>query len=127
MASLIVGRRLSIVRNYLVFLRPQIRAMASEYGSGEGKGGGGGGSVRSAGGAFGKMEAAREEEYFRRLQQEQLQALRDHHQESVKNHEDDIEMHKESIRKHEEAIERAKKMKQKIIETIRDAEAAKDK
>lgn len=35
-----------------------------ELGSGAGKGGGGGGSIREAGGAFGKMEAAHEEEYF---------------------------------------------------------------
>lgn len=38
-----------------------------EVGSGAGKGGGAGGSVRDAGGAFGKMEAAREEEYFHKL------------------------------------------------------------
>ena len=36
-------------------------------GGGAGKGGGGGGAIREAGGAFGKMEAAREEEYFRKL------------------------------------------------------------
>jgi hypothetical protein len=35
-----------------------------DLGSGAGKGGGGGGSIREAGGAFGKMEAGREEEYF---------------------------------------------------------------
>lgn len=35
-----------------------------DLGSGAGKGGGGGGSIREAGGAFGKQEAAREEEYF---------------------------------------------------------------
>lgn len=35
-----------------------------DLGSGAGKGGGGGGSIREAGGAFGKMEAAREGEYF---------------------------------------------------------------
>lgn len=35
-----------------------------DLGSGAGKGGGGGGSIREAGGAFGKMEAAREEEFF---------------------------------------------------------------
>lgn len=35
-----------------------------DLGSGAGKGGGGGGSIREAGGAFGRMEAAREEEYF---------------------------------------------------------------
>lgn len=35
-----------------------------DLGSGAGKGGGGGGAIRSAGGAFGKMEAAQEESYF---------------------------------------------------------------
>jgi hypothetical protein len=35
-----------------------------DLGSGAGKGGGGGGSIREAGGAFGKLEAGREEEYF---------------------------------------------------------------
>jgi hypothetical protein len=35
-----------------------------DLGSGAGKGGGGGGAIRDAGGAFGKMEAGREEEYF---------------------------------------------------------------
>lgn len=35
-----------------------------DLGSGAGKGGGGGGSIREAGGAFGKREAAKEEEYF---------------------------------------------------------------
>lgn len=38
--------------------------MSGDPGSGAGKGGGGGGAIRSAGGGFGKMEAAREEEYF---------------------------------------------------------------
>lgn len=37
---------------------------SGEPGSGAGKGGGAGGSIREAGGAFGKMEAAREDEYF---------------------------------------------------------------
>lgn len=35
-----------------------------DLGSGAGKGGGGGGSIRAAGGAFGRMEAAHEEEFF---------------------------------------------------------------
>jgi hypothetical protein len=35
-----------------------------DLGSGAGKGGGGGGSIRDAGGAFGKREAGKEEEYF---------------------------------------------------------------
>lgn len=46
-----------IVRNY---------SQLGDLGSGAGKGGGGGGSIREAGGAFGKLEAAREEEYFYR-------------------------------------------------------------
>lgn len=36
-----------------------------ELGKGAGKGGGGGGSVREAGGAFGKKQAAEEEMYFK--------------------------------------------------------------
>ena len=45
-------------------------------GDGAGRGGGSGGSVRDAGGAFGKMEAAREDEYFYKKQKEQLQVRR---------------------------------------------------
>lgn len=41
--------------------------MSGEPGSGAGKGGGGGGSIREAGGSFGKMEAAREDQYFHNL------------------------------------------------------------
>lgn len=59
-------------------------------------------------------------------QQEQLQALRDHHRDSVKSHEEEIQMHKESIKRHEEAIDRAKKMKKKIIETMREVEEKDD-
>lgn len=39
-------------------------SQVGDLGSGAGRGGGGGGSIREAGGAFGKLEAAREEEYF---------------------------------------------------------------
>ncbi|KFM77307.1 ATPase inhibitor mai-2, mitochondrial, partial [Stegodyphus mimosarum] len=53
-------------------------SQAGEWGSGAGKGGGAGGSVREAGGSFGKMEAAREEEYFRKLQKEQISKLKGH-------------------------------------------------
>ncbi|XP_061388038.1 ATPase inhibitor A, mitochondrial [Musca vetustissima] len=47
-----------------------------ELGSGAGKGGGGGGTIREAGGSFGKMEAAREEEFFYKQQKEQLKNLK---------------------------------------------------
>ena len=42
-------------------------ASGGEPGSGAGMGGGGGGSIRDAGGSFGKMEYAHEEQYFRKL------------------------------------------------------------
>ena len=50
---------------FLIFLSffSQVR-MAGERGSGAGKGGGGGGAIREAGGSFGKMEAAHEDQYF---------------------------------------------------------------
>lgn len=38
-----------------------------EPGAGAGAGGGTGGTIRDAGGAFGKREAAQEEQYFRKL------------------------------------------------------------
>ncbi|KAL7737042.1 hypothetical protein ACLKA6_005263 [Drosophila palustris] len=47
-----------------------------ELGCGAGKGGGGGGAIREAGGSFGKMEAAREEEFFYKQQKEQLKNLK---------------------------------------------------
>uniref|UniRef100_A0A1Q3G4R2 ATP synthase F1 subunit epsilon n=1 Tax=Culex tarsalis TaxID=7177 RepID=A0A1Q3G4R2_CULTA len=50
-------------------------SQVGELGAGAGKGGGGGGSIREAGGSFGKMEAAHEEEYFYKQQREQLAKL----------------------------------------------------
>lgn len=38
-----------------------------DLGAGSGQGGGTGGTIRDAGGAFGKREAAQEEQYFRKL------------------------------------------------------------
>ena len=43
------------------------KSQLGDMGGGAGKGGGSGGSIRDAGGAYGKMEAAREEEYFHKL------------------------------------------------------------
>lgn len=79
----------------------QVR-MAGERGSGAGKGGGGGGTIREAGGSFGKMEAAHEDQYFYNLQKEQLQKMR----ESLH---DEISFHEEQIKRHQEAINRHKK------------------
>ncbi|XP_030560431.1 ATPase inhibitor A, mitochondrial [Drosophila novamexicana] len=47
-----------------------------ELGCGAGKGGGGGGAIREAGGSFGKMEAAHEEQFFHKQQKEQLKNLK---------------------------------------------------
>merc|ERR550534_514901 len=72
--------------------------------AGEGKGGGAGGSIRSAGGAFGKMEAAQEEQYFRKLEAEQLKKMKhmiedevDHHERQIRQHQDAIAHHKKRI------------------------------
>uniref|UniRef100_A0A8D0BD76 ATPase inhibitor, mitochondrial n=1 Tax=Salvator merianae TaxID=96440 RepID=A0A8D0BD76_SALMN len=77
-----------------------------ELGKGAGKGGGGGGSVREAGGAFGKREAALEERYFRQKERDQLAQLKKHH-------EDEIYHHKKEIERLQKEIERRKsKIKQ---------------
>jgi len=101
-------------RNLAVFSQVPVRLMSTgEYGSGAGKGGGGGGAVREAGGSFGKMEAAHEEQYFRRLQAEQLKGLK--HQ-----HDEEIEHHEAAIRRHKEAIDRHKKRMKQIDDTADD-------
>ncbi|ODM92741.1 ATPase inhibitor, mitochondrial [Orchesella cincta] len=63
---------------------------------------GGAGSIREAGGAFAKREAALEDQYFRKLQQEQLAKLKGH----VNN---EIEHHQKEIKRHQEAIEKLTK------------------
>ncbi|XP_038051751.1 ATPase inhibitor, mitochondrial-like [Patiria miniata] len=83
------------------------RGYAGEHGSGVGKGGGAGGTIRDAGGAFGKMEAAHEEQFFRQLQAEQLKALKKHHDE-------EIEAHEREINRHSEEIQRLKKRRKEI-------------
>lgn len=54
----------------------KMSSQIGELGSGAGKGGGAGGSIREAGGSLGKMEAAREEEFFYKQQKEQLKNLK---------------------------------------------------
>ncbi|XP_053679582.1 ATPase inhibitor A, mitochondrial-like [Anopheles nili] len=63
-------------RFYPSCLRLAKMSQVGEMGSGAGKGGGGGGTIREAGGSFGKMEAAHEEEYFYKQQREQLAKLK---------------------------------------------------
>merc|ERR1711964_375674 len=71
------------------------RYMSSEPGSGAGKGGGSGGSIRDAGGTFGKIEAAREEEFIRKLQKKQLEMMKKSVNDDVAFHESQIKMHQE--------------------------------
>ncbi|CAG9117920.1 unnamed protein product [Plutella xylostella] len=92
---------------HLLWLKNQeilVRMQSGDPGAGAGRGGGGGGSIREAGGAFGKMQAAREDEFFYKKTKEQLANLKDHlgkeisfHQEQIKRHEDAIRRHKETM------------------------------
>uniref|UniRef100_A0A8C8RSV9 ATPase inhibitor, mitochondrial n=1 Tax=Pelusios castaneus TaxID=367368 RepID=A0A8C8RSV9_9SAUR len=77
-----------------------------ELGKGAGKGGGGGGSIREAGGAFGKRQAAEEERYFREKEREQLDALRKHHEEEISHHKKEIERLQKEIERHKYKIKK---------------------
>ncbi|XP_077694204.1 ATPase inhibitor, mitochondrial [Eretmochelys imbricata] len=79
-----------------------------ELGSGAGKGGGGGGSIREAGGAFGKRQAAHEERYFREKEAEQLASLRKHHEEEIDHHKKEIERLQKEIERHKYKIKKLK-------------------
>ncbi|KPJ00243.1 ATPase inhibitor mai-2, mitochondrial [Papilio xuthus] len=63
---------------------------SGEPGSGAGKGGGTGGAIRDAGGSFGKMQAAREEEYFYNKQKEQLSNMKQVFSQEIAFHQDQI-------------------------------------
>jgi len=54
-------------------------------GAGAGRGGGGGGAIREAGGAFDRMEAAREEQFFYNQSKDQLQKLHEKQGQKSKN------------------------------------------
>lgn len=107
----LVGRkRIWMLYKYIPVMS-QIRC-SGEWGSGAGKGGGSGGSVRDAGGSFGKMEAAREEEYFRRKQKEQLQKLKEHLDDEIEHHEKLINHLQNEIKHHKERISSLKKQQE---------------
>ncbi|CAJ0562833.1 unnamed protein product, partial [Mesorhabditis spiculigera] len=74
------------------------------HGDGAGKSGGTGGSIRDAGGAFGKMEAAREGEYFHKLQQKQIDELKKHLSETVAQTEAQLKQHQEALNRHKKAL-----------------------
>ncbi|KAM3727780.1 ATPase inhibitor mai-2 [Dirofilaria immitis] len=80
-----------------------------DLGSGSGKGGGSGGTIRDAGGSFGKMQAAREEEYFKHLEKEQLKSLQLQYKNLRKEMEREIEKHESHAREHKETAERLRR------------------
>ncbi|XP_065901137.1 ATPase inhibitor mai-1, mitochondrial-like [Dysidea avara] len=69
------------------------------------KGTGSGGSIRSTGGKFSEMEMACEEQYFRKLQQQQLDELKKHLEEAKHHHEEEIKTHDEAIEELEEQLQ----------------------
>lgn len=79
-------------------------------GSGAGKGGGAGGTVREAGGAFGKRQATKEEEYFRKMNQSQLEELKNSLADEIEYHKDQIKEHAEDIERHKRKLEQLKKL-----------------
>ncbi|XP_057330502.1 ATPase inhibitor mai-2, mitochondrial-like isoform X1 [Microplitis mediator] len=78
--------------------------MVGERGSGAGKGGGGGGTIREAGGSFGKMEAANEDQYFYNQSKDQIAKLRDELHDEISFHEEQIKRHQEAITRHKSRI-----------------------
>uniref|UniRef100_A0A0N4ZPG1 ATPase inhibitor, mitochondrial n=1 Tax=Parastrongyloides trichosuri TaxID=131310 RepID=A0A0N4ZPG1_PARTI len=90
--------------------------MTSGYGSGVGHGGGGGGSIRESGGAFGKLEAAREEEYFHKLNQEQIKKMHDHLVNEIKEAKEQAKKHDEAIKRNEEMLKALQDHSEKYLE-----------
>ncbi|XP_044260835.1 ATPase inhibitor B, mitochondrial-like [Tribolium madens] len=88
------------------FYLTQIRFMSQlgDLGSGVGRGGGGMGSIRIAGGAFGRIQAAREEGYFHKKQKQQMVKLREEIKDDIKFHREQIKKHEEAIKKHDEKM-----------------------
>ncbi|KAG7170859.1 ATPase inhibitor mai-2, mitochondrial-like [Homarus americanus] len=83
-----------------------VRVMSTgDAGSGVGHGGGTGGTIRDAGGAFGKREVALENQYFRRLQHQQLEKMRAGIEEEVVFHKEQVEAHEEAIKRHHRILD----------------------
>ncbi|CAG5136454.1 unnamed protein product [Candidula unifasciata] len=105
-----MASRLPVLLRCLALRSTGLRAMSGgQFGDGAGKGGGSGGSIREAGGSFGKMEATKEEQYFRQLQKEQLEKVKLMLEDEVFHHESQIRQHKEAIELHKKKLERLNK------------------
>ncbi|BFZ21231.1 hypothetical protein BsWGS_24270 [Bradybaena similaris] len=105
-----MASRLPAILRFSALRLTGLRAMSGgQPGDGVGKGGGSGGSIREAGGSFGKMEATKEEQYFRQLQKEQLDKMKLMLEDEVFHHESQIRQHQEAIEQHKKKIERIRK------------------
>ncbi|KAK7070671.1 hypothetical protein SK128_014207 [Halocaridina rubra] len=83
-----------------------VRSMGKgDPGSGAGEGGGTGGTIRDAGGSFGKREAAQEEQYFRKVNEENIKKMRETLKEEVSFHEKQIKAHQEAIKRHKKKLD----------------------
>ncbi|KAH1005534.1 hypothetical protein HUJ04_006494 [Dendroctonus ponderosae] len=80
------------------FCKKYDTSVLGDLGGGVGKGGGGGGSIREAGGSFGKLGAAREEEYFHNLQQRLLIALKEKLDQENQLRLNEIDRHQKAIK-----------------------------
>ncbi|KHN74697.1 ATPase inhibitor mai-2, mitochondrial [Toxocara canis] len=110
-----MASRCAALRSVSKCYRMSIRAVSvGELGSGAGKSGGTGGSIRDAGGAFGRMEVAREEQYFRNFQKEQLKALREHLRQEIEHHEVLAKTHEDAIERHKRRIAELEAEEQRI-------------
>ncbi|OCT77879.1 ATPase inhibitor, mitochondrial [Xenopus laevis] len=79
------------IRNVLLMQMRGLSDQLGEFGKGAGEGGGRGGSIREAGGAFGKHQAAEKGRYFRQKEQEQIASLRKHYEEEIHHYKLEIE------------------------------------
>jgi len=67
------------------------------------------GAIREAGGAFGKMEVAHEEEYFYKQRQQQLKELKDKKLGEEEFRSKAISDHEEAINRHKDALNQLRK------------------
>ncbi|CAG7725284.1 unnamed protein product [Allacma fusca] len=66
------------------------------------------GAIRAAGGSFAKKEEAQENQYFHKLQTEQLKKLKEHLHDEVADHEAEIKRLQEAIAKKKKLMEETK-------------------
>merc|ERR1719184_153408 len=83
----------------------QCRAMSDDKG--------GKGHIRAGGGKFKEMEDAREGEYFRKLQAQQLKELKDSMSKSMDFHKEQIEDYEKAIAMHKAKLKEIEKLSKK--------------